>query len=187
MPPRFNIGDRVWVAAYGNVAARITCPVCYGNRAVTLILGNGDEVRLPCGHCSPGYESPRGYVTEYRAEARAYERVIDSVTVSTGAVEYGAENYSFPEARAFATEAEALAAAEQIAAEAQQANERRADFGKEDAKRSFAWNAGYHLRESKRLREKADYHDRMAVLCKRKGAEEKAAPTPSPAAPSGKE
>jgi hypothetical protein len=179
MIPRFKIGDRVWLATYGTVDARVTCPICFGTLAVTLVLGNGEEVRLPCGYCGHGFDGPRGYVVEHRAEALAESVTIDSVTVSATGIEYGAPCRTLRDERTFATEAEALAAAVAVAAEEERAREARANYAKASDKRSYAWNAGYHRRAAEHLRERATYHERMAAICKSKSAAEKAAPTPS--------
>lgn len=166
MESKFKIGDHVWLARYGAEESRVTCPVCFGHRAVTLILGNGDECRLPCDYCGKGYEGPRGYVTERTMVQRAEPGTVESVTVSSAAVEYHGDHWYGDAANVFATEAEALARSAALAAEAQADEQRRVDYGKHDAKKTFAWNAGYHMREAKRKRADADRHDRMAVICK---------------------
>ncbi len=48
----------------------------------------------------------------------------------------------------------------------------KAIYLKKEAKKSFAWNAGYHLREAKNHRKQAEYHDTKAIFCKAKGKEE---------------
>ena len=164
--PRFGIGDRVWLAAYSTVDVQATCPICFGKLFVTLILGDDSKVRLPCDYCGKGYEFPRGHITERHARPLALERTIDSVTVSADRVEYGSACSTMPADNVHATEAEALAAAEEIAAKEQADRERSVEWGKHDAKKTFSWNAGYHMREAKALRAKAERHEERAVLCK---------------------
>ena len=162
----FKIGDRVWLACYSTTDVRETCPICFGRREVTLILGNGDECRLPCDYCGKGYGGPRGYVVERRAAPHAMEYEIDSVTTTASAVGYGSGCTTLRGDDLFATEDEALARAAEIAAEEQRRSEGRNDFCKAESRKSFAWNAGYHTREAKRCREQAERHERMAKLCK---------------------
>jgi len=66
----FKIGDVVYFASAGQRQVDIPCPVCFGKREVTLILGNGDSVELPCDYCGKGYDGPRGYVLEYEYAAK---------------------------------------------------------------------------------------------------------------------
>lgn len=175
----FAIGDRVWLACCSNASVQRPCPICFGTKRVTLILGDGSECRLECDYCAKGYGYPRGFVEEWEAAVRATSHVIDTVDVTSTAdatkVEYMAGSSILYADRTFASEAEALAAAVTIAAQAQAENEKRADYGKHDAKKSLSWNAGYHLREAKEARRRIEYHERMAAVCKAKAREDKAA------------
>ncbi len=46
--PKFKVGDTVWVAKCRYEPVQKLCPTCFGKKEVTLILGNGDSVILPC-------------------------------------------------------------------------------------------------------------------------------------------
>lgn len=166
MIPAFKIGDRVWLGTYSLHEVLVTCPICFGKLAVVLTLGNGNEVQIECDYCGKGYDSPRGYVIDRQPSAAARSYVIDRVSVSSTDVEYKSEFQTLRAAEVFATEAEALAGAAEIAAKEKIAREARADYCKAYSAKSYAWNAGYHLSEAKRNRRSAEHHERMASICK---------------------
>jgi len=166
----FNIGDSVWVARFAMIPRPVECPVCFGNKQVFVILGNGDEVTTPCSNCGLGYEGPRGFVEEYSKEAEAECVVITGRDIQEdggkAVVRYRAGNYSYDDNRVFSTREEAMQCAEGLAAAEKQERETRAEYIKGKNLKSFAWNVGYHLRAVKKAREEIAYHERMAVLCK---------------------
>jgi len=177
-----KVGDRLWWARWERHSQQPEpCPVCYGKLEVTVILGNGDTVTTPCDFCGKGYDGPKGYVNEYGPLATAELVTISSVTATeTEAgtdyeyrVRISDNSWYMPEAEdLFATEAEALTRAEEKA-EAERARlEKSSEYLKHKAHKSFSWHAGYHLREAKHNRRQAEYHERMAVLCKAKSGEE---------------
>lgn len=165
----FNIGDVVWLAQKGLREIEEPCPVCFGNKSVVVILGNGDEVTVPCSYCGLGFEEPRGVVTTYRIKPGAERVTITGRDIREGEkteVSYHGAGRCFYANAIFETEAEALAVSKDLCEEELHDRETRAEWVKADKIKSFAWNAGYHMREAKRLRDKIGYHERMAVLCK---------------------
>ena len=142
----FNIGDRVWLAGWSAIATTEPCPVCFGKMSVVLILGNGDEVTMPCDYCAKGHGYSRGFVDGRVFGSRATPYTIDSITTAATGVEYGANHATLRADRTFATEAEALAAGVAIGDEERSDHEKRVDYGKADARKTFGWNAGYHTR-----------------------------------------
>lgn len=61
----FEIGERVWQAAYETEPRRVPCPECAGTTVIQMTKGNGTVVMLDCAWCAPGYDPPSGYVTQY--------------------------------------------------------------------------------------------------------------------------
>ncbi len=61
----FAIGEQVWWAGRGHDTVRITCPECDGTKAIDMIKGNGERVMLDCGLCAPGYEQPKGWISQH--------------------------------------------------------------------------------------------------------------------------
>jgi hypothetical protein len=171
--PKYKVGDTVWVPQAGNTQVEIPCPVCFGKKVITLILGNDDHVILDCDYCNKGFECPRGFVTEYQFVATAYPVTINAVCVETREdgehVEYkvihsSCSSSSYKESKIFSTkeEAEAFAkieAEKQIAEESERSNNRKKHVAK-----TFAWNAGYWMREAKSKREEAERCEKRAQV-----------------------
>ena len=173
---KYKVGDKVWLASYRREEARKPCPICFIAREVTLILGNGDEVTLPCSYCAPGYNPPAGFVTEYEMVVgpKPYRitevRTVQGLEVET--VEYMAGCYCLSAENTFETEEAAIERSEELRKKEVERQENRIEFLKKDKKKSFAWNAGYHLREAKRNRKDMERHERQAVLCKARSPKE---------------
>ncbi len=172
-PAPFAIGDRVWLATFATRTIDVPCPVCFNAKAVTLVLGNGEEMRLECDYCSKGFASPRGFVVAYEASPAAHQYMIDRVSVSATDVEYQSDCTILRGENVFATEAEALDRARDVAVVEAARRESQADYAKAYAAKSFSWNAGYHLTQAKDQRKKAEYHERMASICKARAKEVK--------------
>lgn len=181
---RYNIGDKVWVAICGNTQVRKLCPVCFGKKEVTLILGNDEHCILPCSYCAPGFSSPSGYVNEYEYQTEAKQVTIDGMNIENKrgveSIEYRYNSTecswcNLDEKKAFGTKEEALEHCKKIKEENEHDQITRAEHIKKDQNKSYSWNAGYHLREAKRERESAERHERLAKICKNlmKGAGEK--------------
>jgi len=172
---KYNVGDKVWVAWVERRDVTELCPVCFGKLQVLLTLGNDDTVTLPCDYCGKGYNAPVGTVTEARygsgAELKTIETVDVTQTASGETYEYHSGHYILRPERVFDTKEEALLCCESIAQELNKEQETRAEYIKKDVKKSFSWNAGYHLREAKRKEGEAEYHRKKAAICKSRGKE----------------
>lgn len=167
----YKVGDQPWAAIYRHHnEKRVPCPVCYGKLEVTLVLGNGDEIITPCGYCAPGYEKPRGWVTEYAPYAAAERVRITGVeireTVAGATREYRSGSFIYHPEDLFDTEDEATARATDKAEAERVRLETQAEFIKADTNKNYAWNVGYHLRQATNYRKRIAYHERMAALCK---------------------
>jgi len=168
-----KVGDMAWIGTFENRESTIPCPICAGKLNVTLILGNGDSVILPCDYCGKGYGEPRGVIREYERIPRADVVVIDEVKVTKNSngtkVEYATTNHSvFAEEELFASREKAIAYAHTLADEQMRKESTRAEYIKKDTNKTYSWNAGYHLCKAKQSHEQAEYHTRMAILCKAK-------------------
>lgn len=140
--PKFRIGDTVYTAEIETVTKRYPCPDCLGTGKWTVETPAGSKMETPCLRCGSysNTDLPSLFYTEAVARAQPFE--IRTVSVkstpdswSPELVEYsnrphgGSCSYqTLPQGKAFATEAEALAAAEIMAslknAEAKQEPER---------------------------------------------------------------
>lgn len=170
---KFSIGDTVWHATCQWGQIKCVCPTCFGKREVTLILGNDDHVLLPCGGCAPGYDPPTGYIHEYDFIVKPEVIVITGVSIEIdGDVEcirYRSGSFSFNASEIFATESSARVASEEKKKKLHEEQNIRAECIKKNVHKSFSWNAHYHMREAKRHRKDALYHDEKSILCERRG------------------
>jgi hypothetical protein len=169
----YRVGDRVWMHHAEMREVKLACPVCVGNRVVTLILGSGESVELPCDYCGKGFEGPRGVVTEWEYSRGAEQLTIcevHSVMTEKGEeVEYHLTgNRVGHDGEMFASRQAAEVDCERVCTEIALAERTRAEYIKKDQARSYSWNAGYHMREAKRNEKDAEYHRGRAVLCKAK-------------------
>jgi len=174
----FNVGDSVWIASYEVRKEKVTCPVCFGKLQVILIFGNDDQVIFPCDYCAKGYETPRGWVEEYRCEPRCESIKISGreIRETEGMTEVRYNSYDSRTHNSkdiFETKEEALIEAQKRADLKTEEEKTRAIYLKKNINKSYGWNAGYHLREAKRLKEQIAYHEQRAILCKAKDKEEK--------------
>lgn len=165
----YSVGDTVWLSRYDHEAVQKPCPICFGNKQVTLILGNDDKVLLPCDSCGHGLDEPTGVVTQYEYVPKA-ERLVITQVETTHTMEgeerryYFAHRYTDPE-NIFDSEEEALARCNQMIYQ-ERLEDAKAYRLKHNLLKSYAWNAGYHLTQARDCRKRAEYHDQKAILCK---------------------
>lgn len=170
---KYQIGDTVWVAMSGKREVIEPCPVCFRKKHVFLLLGNDEKVELPCSYCSKGRIEPTGEVLEYRYVAGAEVMTIDKISTEHDAlgekIRYQSNHYILYAENMFDTEAEALKRCEEVAEQINKDRISEVEHIKEDVKKSFAWNAGYHMREAKEHEKKAEMHRQKARLCRNRG------------------
>jgi hypothetical protein len=174
--PKFKVGDQVWWAKCRWESIRIPCPTCFGKLKVKLILGNDDEVILPCHGCAPGYESPRGYIEEYHYLSEPELICISGMDIEIHGdketVRYNSSQCSYDEEDLFSEQTEALDKSKDKKRKLDEEQRTKAEYIKKKVHKDFSWNAHYHMGEAKRLRKTAEYHDKMAVVCKSKSKKE---------------
>ena len=175
---KFNVGDRPWLTHVGTEQVTKPCPVCATTKQVTLILGTGEQVILPCEYCGKGYEAPTGYKSEYEFSSRAEQSRIIEIRI-TQTDDVSTTEYLFfghrlaKEAECFSTQDEALVECEKLCAKLHEEEMTKAVHIKKNQAKNYSWNAGYHLREAKREEESAASHRARAILCKAKAKEER--------------
>jgi len=166
---RKQVGDQVWVARCGHQQVTKTCPVCFGQCKVRLILGDDSEMELPCEYCGLSYEGPRGVVSEYEWSDAAVLVTVTEVRVKQSAgveeVEYSCGPYYYTPDKVFDAKDEALEQCKAEIAERELQQTKNAGQMKKYKSKSFAWHAGYHMKEAERAERDAEYHRKMAVAC----------------------
>jgi hypothetical protein len=141
-----SIGDKVWTARLKHMEFNVTCPDCLGTKAMTALLENGEKHSLQCGTCYPGgYEGSRGYITKTQYQPAAREQEIIGIQVDREKTEYRFHDWSCYVV--YDTEAEAVAACEKIRKEEEDEDHERFVRKKQDAKRTWWWECGYHRRQ----------------------------------------
>ena len=156
----FKIGDVYWREAGTSAQKTIECPMCSGNKYVTVILGNGEKYDVECEACGLGYRGPQGTITEYgvtpRAEPFKIEKVVGwrndrwSVGDTIGYTTYFDNLY--------ATEAEALAASKKRAVNLEDSN--MASRRKKKYGNVSSWSIQYHKRQIIDFEKQIAWHQR---------------------------
>jgi len=168
----FKVGDTIYVSHFRQRDVEIDCPVCFRKKIVTLTLGNGDFVELPCEYCKSGYEGPRGYVKENRVNANVESLVITEIQISLTdkgkEVDYCCGCHLYHQNDVFNNKKDALKESERKAIEHNLEQETKAELAKSKPDKSYSWNAGYHMREVKKAQKQVEYHTKMAKICRSK-------------------
>jgi len=143
--PKYSIGDTVWLAKCRHEQVQVQCPTCFGKLKVTLILGNGDHVVLPCRGCEKGYDGPMGYVIEYDYVVEPELVHISGIEIQVNAdgenARYRNGPYVYDEAYLFSTREEAVVRGEDLKRRLDEEQRKRTDYLKKDVRKNFSWNA----------------------------------------------
>ncbi len=154
----FKIGDIYWCEAGSSRQVTVECPMCCGQKYVTVIIGKGEKIDVECEACGLGYLGPQGFITEYDVTPKAELFKIASVESwsddrwrvadPTGRIAYFDTLH--------ATEIDALAAsmlrAEDLE-ESNMANRRKKKYGKVST-----WRIRYHQNQIKDFERKIAWH-----------------------------
>lgn len=159
-----NIGDKVWWATCGTREVEVPCPVCFGNRKVTLILGNGEHIETGCEYCEKDFESSRGYTTEYQRFSEVKEVSITGKEVREDEggrmVEYRYLNYCLDDRNAFSTREDAETAVKAMISEYEDSEVKRQAYKKKKNQSHYSWSVGYHRKRLKDAQREVEYHSR---------------------------
>lgn len=155
---KYMIGDVAWHAEMKHSEARETCPDCFGTKALTVILGDGTQLSIPCAGCAIGCNPPRGYVVYSTYGPDVRQVCIERIEVEKGGVKYGhSERYTSPETDLFDTKEEAEARAQEKAEEYTADAKKRA-FARHDNNRTWAWHVHYHRGKIRDAEKSLKYH-----------------------------
>lgn len=176
-----NIGDKGYYASFDLRVKHIPCGVCFGNKYVKVILGNGEEVTVECLACEKGYLGPTGYQEIYEYEAKAQEAIINRIEVTGNGVEYytdcGCGEYRF-----FDTKEEAIIRCSELAKKHNDEQIERIKH-REKPNKDWTWHVYYHKKEMQNAEKSFFYHQEKLDIAKEnakkyprknKGAEEAA-------------
>ena len=165
-----EMGSVFYVAVAQSEERWRPCPTCAGKKRVTLILGSGEHVELGCDYCGKGYEGPQGREMFYEFTPRVELRTVSGFEMVDGNLSYRAPHllgghWRYDATDCYDTEEEAHETLATLIAE-REIEEHARLSRKVKADKSYAWHAGYHLREAKKARESAERHEKSATLMK---------------------
>lgn len=172
---KLNIGDTAWVARAAPVETWVICPDCCGQKALTIIFGDGTQASIECENCKRGYEPPRGVVVLHE-----YKPVVEPNTITgmdqrqEGAnmkVQYWSGCSGFDGENAFATIEEAQARANELMAIRAKEEKEAFEKGKYNRDKTWAWNASYHRKCLKEAQRNIEYHTAKLNVAKAKSKE----------------
>ena len=171
----FKIGDKVWYASFERREKRIVCEDCYGDKYITVIMGDSSKVTIQCAGCQSGIEPSRGWNLIYEYEAKSQLTTINRIEIKKESIEYYTD-YGCGENRVFATKEEADEKATELGRDyyAEQIN--RIKNLKEHNKRTWSWNAHYHRRQIKEAQRNLEYHTAKLNVAKIKAKEDEDLP-----------
>ncbi len=171
--PAFAIGDTAWTGRYERKERWIPCPDCCGQKALTVILGDGSQVSIDCICAWPAYGARAGSVVTYDYDPVVEQIVIDGIEVRMGRpteYKFNATECSYRtvnETNVFHDREGAMARAMERKAE-QEAEEAKRMASKEKGDHTWAWNVTYHRRELKRAIHGVEYHTAKLNVAKAK-------------------
>lgn len=158
---KYKLGDMVyWVESSAHYQKQIPCPMCFGKRFVTIILGDDSQERIECGFCQRGLESPSGTATTWEPSAHILSGTITGVSSRDGLkYEVGFGYRSIYECELFPDEQ----SAESLRLVKFEEEKARADFWFMEsfvtAKKKQVWSAGYHRECIKREKRTIEWHE----------------------------
>jgi hypothetical protein len=167
---KFNIGDKVYRATFDRVETSIVCPDCAGTKRIRVLLADDTCLSIECGGCDPGGCRPStGRIKQFEWKATTTPHTVTGIAMNAAETSYQLDNYggsyyATDEKDTFATEAEALAAAELLKGKHQDEENARYRAKTKDEK-SWAWNATYHRKAVKQAERDLEYHRGKVQVC----------------------
>jgi hypothetical protein len=149
--PPFKIGEVYWRPHSTPTPIDVPCPACFGSCWLTVILGNGESVRVRCDGCDKRADDWRqtGTVREYDHTPRAVRFEIAGIESMHGdewrlrSTDGDSEYFH----RLRATEAEALAEATERARQLEADRMRGHRARRTRATEKVSWHVRYHRKE----------------------------------------
>lgn len=167
----FNIGDTAWWAKYEYTSVNKTCPVCFGNRCVVVILGDNTQVQAECDYCNREFNS-YGYIVEHEYITKTEEIKITGKEVSETSVgkeiTYRHENYIFRDSDIYKTKEAAEKRAIEKKEKAEKEKLERLERGKNSHFKKYSWHVGYYQKKKRDALKDIEFCDRKIVYLKEK-------------------
>jgi len=168
----YNVNDKVWYATCESRQIRKICPVCFGEREVTLILGNKERVTLECDYCGKGCESALGYIEEYEwitsPDLKTITRVNVKISTKGETREYYSDHWCLCQEDMFDSEEKARQRASEKSTKHAEEEATRGNHVKNLSNKSYSWKAGYWTQMIKRCRDDAERYEKYVTFVKSK-------------------
>lgn len=169
------IGSEMYVVRAESQERSRPCPVCNGDKRVTLILGTGEHVSIDCDFCKAGWLGPTGTEKYYEWSAEVVRCVVSGLEARDGEVRYytrasNGGQYVYPASETYDSLDDAMVACGVAIAERER--EQAEQMGRKvKANKSYSWHVGYHRREATEHRRKLEYHEKAVVVVQAKSRE----------------
>jgi len=157
----YNIGNEVWYASRKSTREKVICPECFGQKYLTVILGDDSQVTIDCAGCSAGIDPPKGYITYYKQEIDVSLVVINGIRTYPEYVEYEINKTScscniIKDTDIFSTRKEAEIRAKELAEEW---NKEQLDkiHRKEKNNHTWSWHVHYHRKQIRDAEKTIEY------------------------------
>lgn len=165
---KYQIGDKIfWVESSAHKQKEIPCPMCFGKRFVTIILGDDSKEQVECGYCQKGYERSTGVTTTWEPQAIIHESTITGITTRDG-VKYEVGWRTIEERELYSTREEAEAVQKLKFDEEKARAELWFKESFVNAKKQQVWSAGYHKSCIEREKRTIEWHEMRLNMIKEK-------------------
>lgn len=165
-----TIGSTVYKGQYDRKETSVLCPDCFGDKRLTVILGDKSEVSIECEGCaSGGYEPARGRIKQYDFDVIVRKFIVTGIRMRIDEVEYeldGTEGGCWvgTDKNTFDNEKSASAYAESQKLEHQDEENRRLLAKTKDHK-SWSWNATYYRGRIRGLEKELEHYRNKLQAC----------------------
>lgn len=165
---KYSVGDEVyWVESSSNYQKSVPCPMCFGQRFVTIILGNDESEKIECGYCQKGYDRASGIATVWQPDAVVHKGTISGVTTRNG-IKYEIGYKSIDEHELFNKKDDAeIEREKRYRAEVERSEKWFLDNFIQ-AKKKQIWSVGYHRRSIKDAEKTIAWHKSRLGMIKDK-------------------
>ena len=164
MKPPFEFGQVVFIArASSHDRQEIPCPVCYGKRRVTVILGNDEQVSIECEYCSHGCNPASGRASEWKPWSSVVETTVTGIKLEHGKWCIECAAYVGSDAEIFTTREAAEEARIVMFAAAIERAQACNHSMKYNGRKRLSWHVGYHRAAVRRAQHDLEYHGRKVT------------------------
>lgn len=156
----FEIGATYFVPRRGQSQIVVVCPVCCGHKYVWFRNIEGTEFEVQCSACAPGFEQPRGAVSEYVYEPGVQQVVLTGISsIYNDKVSFTTDVRGIVGTEDLYTDYEtALEVSKKEIEHCIESNMRMSEFRTQEARKKASWSASDHAKIINDHQRKIDWH-----------------------------